>query len=788
MTLALTTPGGGTSLLRAALVLASIGLGTPAAVATAGASSGRPLEQALLALSARGLKIVFTSNVVRPEMTVTAEPTGSDLRAVLEELLTPHGLTFRDGPNASVVVVPRVETVATAAGAADESIALAPLPIIRDELIVTPSRISLLRDEPVGAFGLSREEILTLPHLGDDFFRALTLLPGATGNDVSAQFHVRGARRDETQIMMDGQELYEAFHLKDYDSALSVVAPATLGSADLITGGFSAEYGDRMSGVLDMTTMTPGAPARFRLGLGILGAHVGGSGAFQEGRGGWIAEVRRGSIDLVGRLLGDEDPHYWDAFGKLDYRLGSGSSVRANLLHSGDELEFQELRDEETKRFETEYRTSYSWLTGQTILAPRLLFETAASLARIDRDRRGLEVEDGTDFAILDGRDTEVAGLRQDWGWAATGRHSLDWGWQVRRFDTAYDYLGVRSFDTPLAQLRHDSGTSSTILDERFRGRHDSVYLADRIALLEPLTLELGLRHDRHTQTRESHLTPRLNLAYAVGTKSVLRAAWGRFHQSQRTYELQVEDGDATFYPVERAEHAVVGFETIVDRGAGSPELALRLEAYRREVANPRPRYENLFEPINTFPEVEHDRVRTAPDRSDASGVELYLRGGIGRRARWWANYTYALTEDDVEGRQVPRLFDQTHAVNVDFDVSIKAHWRLNAAWRYHTGWPTTPLDVAVQQDDEGEAEFVPILGPINSRRLPSYHRLDLRASRRWQLRGATVDVFVDIQNVYNRKNVAGFDFEIDEDDGTLVSDTETWPGILPSAGISIEF
>ena len=102
---------------------------------------------------------------------------------------------------------------------------------------------------------------------------------------------MRGGRRDETRILLDGQELYDTYHLNDYDSALSVVAAATLDSVDLSTGGFSVDHGDRMSGVLEMTTATPTGPRRTSVGLGVLNAHLGSSGAFDDQRGSWIVHA-----------------------------------------------------------------------------------------------------------------------------------------------------------------------------------------------------------------------------------------------------------------------------------------------------------------------------------------------------------------------------------------------------------------------------------------------------------------------------------------------------------------
>ena len=410
-----------------------------------------------------------------------------------------------------------------------------------------------------------------------------------------------------------------------------------------------------------------------------------------------------------------------------------------------------------------------------------LYFDTAASYSRVDRDRNGLELEEDARFVVRDIRDLEVFGLRQAWNFQASERHFLRWGFELRDFDSEYDYTNFKEFDAPVVPP-----SEPILFQETFGENHISLYVADRIEILAPLTAEVGLRYDDYSQTDEELVSPRLNLAWAVNPNNTLRFAVGRFNQSQRPYELQVEDGETMFAPVERSNHWIIGYERLFPGLQSVPGLALRLEAYHRDVDNPRPRYENLFEPFNNFPEVEPDRVLIEAEEAVAEGVELFLRGRLGKRTGWWFNYAYAITEDLIDGRWVARKFDQTHAVNVDFDVLIGESWTFNAAWRYHTGWPTTPVGVTAIEDEEGEIEYEIELGPINSDRLADYHRLDVRVSRDWELSWGTLTAFADIQNLYNRKNESGFDIAID--DGVLEINTEEWAGILPSLGVSIEF
>ena len=701
---------------------------------------GRPLGEALRELQSQGLRIVFTSQLVRPEMRVEAEPVSGDPRLILDEILAPYGLRAEE--KAGILVVVR-------APAPPPSVPLQ-MPYVYDEIVVRSSELSLLDEEPMAPLSISREEIESLPHLAGDLFRAVSLLPGTAANDVTAQFHIHGGRRDEVLILLDGQELYEAYHLQEFDRAISVVEGGSLAGASLSTGAFPAVHGDRMSGVFDMTT---GSSSKVRLSLSLITALAAGGGSFQEGRGDWMASARRGSIDLASRYLGHEDPAFWDLFGKVSY-----GGFRAHLLHAGDAMDFEETDGGDRKRFETDYDTSYFWLTHQGMPGDRLLVETLASASEVDRDRLGAEDEEEQSFDILDRRDMDVLALGQSWSF-----EGFEGGFGARRYEAQYDYFSRLEPDFVLgerAELTRFAG--------RFRGDHLSAYVTDRFSPREPLTIEAGLRYDRHTLTGDTLVSPRASLAWRLGESGVVRASWGHFHQSQRPYELQVEDGETAFSPAERSEHRVLGYEHVWSDGF---LRALRIEGYQRRIRNPRPRYENIFEPVNAFPEAEADRLRIAPESASAEGIELMLRG-----ADWWISYALASVEDRIEGEEIRRQTDQPHTINLYVERPVGKDWSLSAAWRYHTGWPTTPVSSV-----DGE----PALGKLNSERLPVYHRMDLRASREWQIRSGRLTFFLDLQNVYNRENAAGFDLEVDEEG--IVPEPESWPGFFPSVGITWE-
>lgn len=504
-----------------------------------------------------------------------------------------------------------------------------------DEIVVTPSRVSLLRDDPVAGLGLEKDDLFALPHLGDDIFRALTLMPGVAGEEVSARFHIRGGRSDEVLILLDQVELYEPYHLKDYSSSVSIVSPRSLAGVDLLTGGFPAQYGDRMGGVLDMTTRNP-AQARTHLGLGLLSAEAARSGNLRDDLWddtvSWYASARRGFLDLTLDFLGqNEQPRYWDAFGKLDIRPGGRHSFGISVLTSDDTLDFDNLDPDTRERYLTSYGNSYLWGTHQSIVGDKTLVENSVSIGRVDQDRRGeeaelLEEDEGTGFAVSDRRRLDVTAWKQGWHFQRSDRQSWRWGAEVKHLQTSYEYFNSRELDDPLEDIRSEPRTGTRTFAGRFSSDQLGAYAIHRWRPRDQVTLETGLRYDEATLTDDQEVSPRLNLVVSPNASSNLRLSWGHFFQTQRPYELQVADGVTAFDRAERTEQTVIGYERAVSRGAGG-DFLVRIEAYDRRVRNPRSRYENIFEPISIYPEVEPDRVLFEPESSHAYGAELFVQG-----------------------------------------------------------------------------------------------------------------------------------------------------------------
>jgi outer membrane receptor protein involved in Fe transport len=312
-------------------------------------------------------------------------------------------------------------------------------------------------------------------------------------------------------------------------------------------------------------------------------------------------------------------------------------------------------------------------------------------------------------------------------------------------------------------------------------------YVAGRFRLLSALTVEVGVRRDRQTLTGETETSPRVNLACALGEGSLLRFGWGRFQQPQQINELQIEDGVLDFFPAQRAEHWEIDFDHLFASG-----LKLGASAYVKDMTRLRPRYENLFNPIQLFPESEPDRVRIAPERALARGIEIALGMDRGRSLSWQASYALASAEDRVDGAWVPRSWDQRHALNLVLNYRRGDKWDVSLGGVYHTGWPTTGVGAEQVQNPDGSTTILPIVGPRNATRHPAYHRLDLKVTRRFDLGGGTLGLYLDVTNLYGHDNVCcadGFQFSPRVDGSVHVNRTNGyWLRQLPVVGLTWSF
>jgi hypothetical protein len=445
--------------------------------------------------------------------------------------------------------------------------------------------------------------------------------------------------------------------------------------------------------------------------------------------------------------------------------------VSVNVLGSRDEIDLN--WDRSGERAVASYRNAYVWSTLEHEWSDTLSGELIASFTDVNNLREGSVDEPGRRAGhVFDERNFHVGGLDAGLRWEA-GRWFHRFGAEARYLEAQYRYSSRVRFEPSL--LFPDLPMQEQVRDLAVapEGWKYSAYWSGRFDLTPALVAEIGVRIEDQDYTGPEHSVqagPRLSLLYRWSPGTRVRLSWGQYSQSQRINELAIEDGIDTFARAQHATHAVASLDHDF-----SPDLALRVEAYRKEYSRLKVRYENLFDPLVLLPELQPDRIAVAPTAALAYGAEMSLSWRpLGAWSGW---FSYAWSEvEDVVGRAVVRSWDQKHAVSAGLKWA-KGRWDVTLADTFHTGWPTTPVSLV------GGA---PVVGGRNTERLDSFNSLDLRVSRHFALPKGELEAWAEVTNLANQGNDCCVDYRVvTQPEGTVLDrQVDNWLGLVPSVGV----
>jgi outer membrane receptor protein involved in Fe transport len=370
--------------------------------------------------------------------------------------------------------------------------------------------------------------------------------------------------------------------------------------------------------------------------------------------------------------------------------------------------------------------------------------------------------------------------------WLASNDHLLKWGLTASRHEADYDFrlqsLAIDPFDRSRI-VTHDAALA---LDES--GKKFGMYAAYKTRLGKALSLEAGARWDDYKYDGAdsyARVSPRINAVYQLSTRSELRAAWGITHQPQGIDDLDVADGETQFHAPESARHIILGYALQL-----FDTMNLRVDVYRKDYSDLRPRYENEFYRVQLIREAEADRVLIDADRARAQGVEVTLRRDTREQWGGWLTYSYMRAEDLIDERWRTRSWEQRNTLILGVGRS-GAKWDAHVVAFYHDGTPTTPIYYSRSQEPDGTSQLQMTSGLSNSGRLGHYLRVDLRASRKVFFEKSVLTYYLEVFNLFDRDNpycVDDFDPDRIPVGGGVTTQYNYGFPRLPSFGFNFEF
>lgn len=622
---------------------------------------------------------------------------------------------------------------------------------------------------------LGVEEIQRIPGTQGDAFKVVQNLPGvARGTGGSGLLVVRGSAPSDTIITVEGVRIPLIYH---FGGLYSIINTDLLDSIDFYPGGYAVRFGRQTGGLLNARLAAPKAEDGWH---GYLESNVYHTGFLLKGPIGENSSLavaaRRSYIDfflgmdiIAKQLPLTLAPRYWDYQAKLDHRFSPKTSLTLFWFGTDDSLTAV-LKEPPAgfpqARGDLESRTSFHTLLGVLRHSGDDWTSTTTVGATL-----GLLNAAFADILRFEGNNREYT-LRQDF---TLGKGPL----QLRPgLDIFCNPYHVEIYAPPL-QSTGERGTfgggGGGVPTRRVQVEQAGLFVSpaahfDAVFKLRPdLEVVPGMRLDLFRGGSQGEaLTPRINLRYALDPRWMLKGASGQMVQRPQPPEVANRFGNPNLLPFRSFETAL-GAEF-----KATPSIDVDFQVFRKDLRD------LVVYPKSVVPEPP---INSGKGR--IVGAELLVRHKPVGRFFGWLAYTMqrAVRQDEPNLPERPFGWDQTHILTALGSYKLDNNWEVGARFRVVTGNPTTPLSTAVWNEQTGTYQRIQSANLLSDR-LPAFHQLDIRIDKKFVYDKWLLNLYLDVQNVYNRGNPENIQYNFD----ATQQQYQTGLPIIPSLGVRGEF
>ena len=619
-------------------------------------------------------------------------------------------------------------------------------------------------------------EIERVPGNSGDVIKVIQNLPGIARSPFNGGLVViRGSAPEDSRIYVDGVFVPLIFHFGGFTS---VLPSDVLDEIEYIPGAFSVEYGRATGGVINARTRAPQTDGYH----GVVDIDVFDASVFAEGPitedWSFFAGARRSYIDALLPVVIPEDaglnltvaPRYWDYQARVQWEPDPDNSASAFVFGSDDALSLllDESSDPSVKgNIETDTEFHRLVLRWKSIPTARISNDLQLSVGLqnltflLGDDLRF--VLETWPFNLRDRLDLQLSE-------SFALRLGVDFDW------VTYD-LSIRSPRPPKeGEFPSLLGVYDTITLEQnnFWLLEPAIWAEAEWDIVEGLTLVSGLRGEFYSEPVNGAVDGRLTVRYDINSMWTVKAAAGTFHEPPQPDESSAEFGNPDL-GLEWAAHYVAG---TVYRPTDFLEIDVQLF------------YKDLFDLVSSSDALVERDGATVPEvydnngRGRVYGAEVLVRHQLANNFFGWISYTLSRSERRDNPSDPYRLFsyDQTHILSVIGSYDFGRGWSAGARFRFVTGNPDTPVIGSVYDADiDG---YVRMAGAPLSERLEPFHQLDVRVDKSFDFERWDLDLYIDVQNVYNRGNPEGVQYNFDFSQRALF----TGLPIIPSFGVRGSF
>jgi TonB family protein len=605
---------------------------------------------------------------------------------------------------------------------------------------------------------LAAEEISKMAGTNGDALRGVLNLPGiAQPGAFEGVLVVRGSSPRDSQIFVDSMNIPIVYH---FGGLSSVIPSEMLERIDFYPGNFGPQFGRASGGIVDVGVRSPkkegyGGLLQFDLIDGRIlaeGAITDSTRIMIGGRRSWVDAWLGPALESSGASVRTA-PVYYDYQAMIEHDVSHDTTLRLFAYGSDDKLsllvESPDPSDPASGGNQS-LHTGFWRVQGRadTRLSRNTRWTTSVAVGKDTEEFNSGSASFDTGIYVLDARTDLRAQLMPELA-LVTG---LDV--QTGSFDVT----------TRVPPIDFDDGDTSgplfgrppTELAAKGKLFRPSGYAMAEITPFKGLKLMPGIRADYIHDAEEWTLDPRLGFRYDMypsELRTTIKGGIGIFHKPPEGYE-SVKPFGTPGIDSERATHYSLGFEQELSR-----PLELSVEGFYKDLDKLA-----ISTPDATGSESGVRYVNSGKGR--AYGAEFLLRYKPEGRFFGWVAYTLSRSErrDTPSEDYAVFDYDQTHILTALGSVKLGRGWQLGARFRYITGTPYTPYVGGVVDYDAGV--YAPLESlRVNSQRLPARHQLDLRVDKQWTFQSWKLSAYLDVQNVYNAKNVeeVGYNYDYSE-------------------------
>ena len=630
------------------------------------------------------------------------------------------------------------------------------------EIEVTAEKLQRRNNIQPSKISLSPRMMKAAPALAEpDLFRTIQALPGVlTTSEFSTGLVIRGGNTDQNLIMLDGITVYNPSHLGGVFSNFIVDG---VKEAELIKGAYNAEYGGRLSAVLNVISRE-GNKNQFKgkANLSLLSAQTTLEGPFYKGA--WILSGRRTYFDLVlPKVLPAETaenipPYYfYDIQGHVFSDLSPKDRFSLSYYSGIDDIFFDTFGLNGSwgnNTISAHYRRVFNEKLVGNFLVANSQFFTSFGL--------------GGDNGLVSYNEIDDKTLSADFSWFKSSNSTLKFGAQLKKL--GFEYTNKFQNSTQF-QIKTDPLEFAQYIKLKYK--------PNDLFIIEP-----GLRLNLYDVYPDS-LFPdlRLGLKYLLTDDRYINFSVGNYHQFISTFQDDFNPAildnwiaaDTSVSPGKSIQ-VVLGYEEYIKN-----MYKIQVEGYYKDLKNLLT-YEEKRSTTDAPVSDESLANIVTPADGYAYGFELFGQKMSGKLSGWVA-YTYSVSRKIMNSiyadgeQEYYTNWDRTHAFSVLGNYQFNKKWETNWRFALQSGQAFTPiLGYYVQKFPESPEEvFRTIPGTRNSSRYEPYSRLDVGAVYHAKIGNTNIDIFFQIINTLNRKNTfrkiynLGSTFNGLDDDGDWV-------------------